>query len=138
MKRHSIFTQALLLATLTLAFAAMSAVPAYAQNGSGTIISSPIVEHPIQTQPAKPTKKTSTSNSWMKAEVLHADGNSMVVAEQGNQRVIHTFTYAGKVQAKMRKIVDKGNYQYGDKVKILYTPGSTVALKIHGKPSKSS
>jgi hypothetical protein len=36
----------------------------------------------------------------------------------------------------MQKILDAGGYQYGDKVEILYTPGSTVALRIQGKPSK--
>ncbi len=36
----------------------------------------------------------------------------------------------------MQKIFDAGGYQYGDKVAILYKPGSTVALRIAGKPSK--
>jgi hypothetical protein len=37
----------------------------------------------------------------------------------------------------MQKIADRGGYQYGDKVSILHDPGKTVALKVHGKPSKS-
>ena len=35
-------------------------------------------------------------------------------------------------------ISDNGGYKYGDKVKIRYQQGQTVALKIHGRPSKSS
>jgi hypothetical protein len=37
----------------------------------------------------------------------------------------------------MQQIVDKGGYQYGDKVTILYDPASQKALKIKGKPSKA-
>jgi hypothetical protein len=110
---------------------AIAAAPAQAQVAEAAAVAAPIIVHVIT-----PKKKT-PSGTWMKAEVLHADGNSMVVSEQGNERVIHTFTYSDDVKAKMSKIVDKGNYQYGDKIKIQYTPGQTVALKIHGKPSKS-
>lgn len=73
----------------------------------------------------------------MKAEVIHADSNSMVVREQQNGMMIHTFTYTPELQARMQKIGDSGGYQYGDQIKVLYQPGQTVALKVHGKPSKS-
>jgi ribosomal protein L21E len=36
----------------------------------------------------------------------------------------------------MQQIVDKGGYQYGDKVTILYDPTTQKAMKIKGKPSK--
>ena len=36
----------------------------------------------------------------------------------------------------MQAVLDKGGFQYGDKVNILFQPGQTVALRIHGKPSK--
>jgi hypothetical protein len=36
----------------------------------------------------------------------------------------------------MQALLDKGGYEYGDQVKILIQPGQTVALEIHGKPSK--
>jgi hypothetical protein len=36
----------------------------------------------------------------------------------------------------MQAMLDKGGFQYGDKVSILYMPGQTVALRIVGKPSK--
>jgi hypothetical protein len=36
----------------------------------------------------------------------------------------------------MQKIVDKGGYQYGDKVTVYYDPQSHTALKIKGKPSR--
>jgi hypothetical protein len=37
----------------------------------------------------------------------------------------------------MQQIVDKGGYQYGDKVTVFYDPSSEKALKVKGKPSKS-
>jgi hypothetical protein len=114
---------------------ALCAGPAQSQ-GAATAAE---VTAPIVVRVLTPKKAPSTgSGTWMKAEILHADSNSMVVAEQGNQRVIHTFTYASQVQARMQKIISNGGYQYGDKIKIKYLPGSTVALKIHGKPSKAS
>ena len=75
--------------------------------------------------------------NWMKGEVIHADSNEMVVREQQNGMMIHTFTYTSALRERMQRISDRGGYQYGDKVKILYQKGQTVALKIHGKPSKS-
>ena len=132
MKRTIAIAVSLLFAAL-----AMAAAPAMAQT-SDAHVSAPIVVHTVNGPTSTKKSSTSSSNAWMKAEFLHADGNSMVVSEQDNERVIHTFTYSDKVKAKMQKIIDAGGYQYGDKIKILYTPGNTVALKIHGKPSKSS
>ena len=37
----------------------------------------------------------------------------------------------------MQKLMDQGGYQYGDKVRILYQQGQTVALRVRGKPSKA-
>ena len=81
--------------------------------------------------------QTSPKGNWLKAEVIHADANEMVVREEQNGMMIHTFTYAPALQTRMQQINDSGGYQYGDKVKIRYQTGQTVALKIHGKPSKS-
>jgi hypothetical protein len=128
-------TRNYILAICFAAAMAVSAVPAQAQveaAAAAAEIVAPIVVHTL-----KPTKKTDTSGIWMPAEIIHADANSMVVSEQGNERVIHTFTYSDTVKDRMQKIVDKGGYQYGDKVKIQYSPGQTVAMKIHGKPSKA-
>jgi hypothetical protein len=73
---------------------------------------------------------------WLKAEVIHADANSIMVREQASSLTIHTFTYSPKIKDAMQKLMDKGGYQSGDKVKILYEEGQTLALKVKGKPSK--
>jgi hypothetical protein len=80
--------------------------------------------------------KPKSNGDWMKAEVIHFDAHSIIVSEIDNPRIIHTFTYASIIQGKMQQLEDKGGYQWGDQVKILHEPGQTVALKIHGKPSK--
>jgi hypothetical protein len=105
---------------------AVFALPACAQTNT----SSPIVVK-------KQASSTTTRSNWMNAEVIHADSNSIVVRERQNGMMIHTFTYTPTLQARMQKVADNGGYQYGDKVKVLYQQGQTVALKIHGKPSKS-
>ncbi len=86
---------------------------------------------PAPTPAAQTEKKI-----WLNAEVVHADVHSIVVREQSDMRMIHTFTYAPAVEAQMREIIQQGGYRYGDTVKILYQQGQTVALEIHGKPSK--
>ncbi|HEY6464715.1 MAG TPA: hypothetical protein VIY69_01910 [Candidatus Acidoferrales bacterium] len=121
-------------AALLFAALGIASAPAAAQDPvTAVAVAAPIIIHEIT-----PKKSSKTpSGTWMKVEFLHADDNSMVVSEQGNERMIHTFTYNANVKAKMQKIINAGGYQYGDKIKIRYTPGTTVALKIHGKPSKS-
>jgi hypothetical protein len=86
----------------------------------------------------KASKNAPGTKAWLKAEIIHADAVSMVVREQGNEMMIHTFTYGPEIGDHMQQIVDAGGYQYGDKVKIQYVRGQTVALKIRGKPSNPS
>ncbi len=100
-----------------------AAGPAYAQVST----SAPVV---VKQRPSK--------SVWMKAEVIHADARTIIVREQENERAIHTFTFSPKIQDKMQRIFDQGGYQSGDKVRILYNPQNTVAIKVRGKPSKSS
>ncbi|HEY6905403.1 MAG TPA: hypothetical protein VI216_13920 [Candidatus Acidoferrales bacterium] len=111
---------------------AISAGPARAQIGE-SIVAAPIVTKIISTITPKGAPKGA---NWVKAEVVHADANSIIVREQANEMAIHTFNFAPELKDKMQAILDKGGYQYGDKVDILYQPGQTVALRIHGKPSK--
>ena len=121
MKRSRLFIFAgLALATI------VAVIPARAQLNSAPIV-------------VRAGSKTSTSTAkinWLKAEIIHADANSMIVREQVNGMMIHTFTYTPTLQLEMQKLMDQGGYQYGDKVQILYQPGQTVALKLRGKPSK--
>lgn len=109
---------------LVLSFAA---VPTRAQLNTPIVVKSPSLK----------IAKSTANGNWLKAEVIRADANSIMVREQNNEMMIHTFTYTPEVQAQMQKLLDQGGYQYGDKVKILYQQGQTVALKLRGKPSKA-
>jgi len=79
---------------------------------------------------------TPEGSDWLKAEVIHADAVTLIVREQQNGYAVHTFNFSPDLQPKMQAMIDKGGFQYGDKVSILYMPGQAVALRIHGKPSK--
>lgn len=77
-------------------------------------------------------------SEWLKAEVIHADAVTLIVREQTNGMAIHTFNFSSDLQPKMQAMLDKGGFQYGDKIKVLYMQGQqTVAIRIHGKASKS-
>ena len=52
-----------------------------------------------------------------------------------NEHEIHTFVYSDQ-DSRPDAGLFGGGYQYGDKVKIRYQPGTEIALKIEGKPSK--
>ena len=69
--------------------------------------------------------------------VMNANLAQITVRAKGNDLGIQTFALTQDVSAKMQKIMDKGGYQYGDKVTIYYDPQSKQAVKIKGKPSKA-
>ncbi|MBI3663506.1 MAG: hypothetical protein HY234_10730 [Acidobacteria bacterium] len=71
-----------------------------------------------------------------KGEVLSMTNVQIIVRSRTDERVIRTFTYTPDVRDKMQQIIDRGGYQHGDKVEIHHEPGSDVAVKITGKPSK--
>lgn len=89
-----------------------------------------------QVGPVVMARQSSQKPVWLKVEVVHFDQNSMTVRIPGQETRILTFTYAASAQPQVQKVLDKGGYQYGDTIKIRYIPGTSVALRIHGKPSK--
>jgi hypothetical protein len=129
MKNYSI---ALMCGGFALALA-LSAPPA---RGQAAAIAAPIIAKAIDTITSIPN--ANPNHEWLKGEVIHADTQTIIVSEQGNERMIHTFTVSPALKDHMQSIVDRGGYQYGDKVKILHDHGQTVALKVSGRPSKSN
>jgi hypothetical protein len=85
---------------------------------------------------AKPTRAPEAKPIQARFEVLHMTNTAIQVRSLVNQREIHTLIYSSQIRAQMQKVLSKGGYQYGDKVKIRYQPGAEVALNIKGKPSK--
>jgi hypothetical protein len=113
---------ALLLLAVGAAWAASA--PAPAQEVTRPVI--PI--KPLHPPNEKPVKS--------RFQVLRMMTTAIQVQSVADEREIHTFAYSDQIRDQMRNLLDQGGYQYGDKVVIEYRPGTEVALKIKGKPSK--
>jgi hypothetical protein len=68
--------------------------------------------------------------------ILNSNVAQVTVKAKGNDMAIRTFPLNQTVAAKMQKIIDKGGFQYGDKITVYYDPQTLQALKIKGKPSR--
>jgi hypothetical protein len=91
---------------------------------------------PIIVSTVKPKPKFTGAEKF-EGFVMNANIAQITVRAKGNDLGLRTFPLSEAAAAKMQQIVDKGGYQYGDKVTILYDPASQKALKIKGKPSKA-
>jgi hypothetical protein len=78
------------------------------------------------------------SQPKIEGTVVNATVAQITVRAKGNDMAIQTFTLSEAASAKMLEVIDKGGYQYGDKVTVFYDPDSKKALKVKGKPSKAS
>jgi hypothetical protein len=90
---------------------------------------------PIIISAVKPKPKL-TGLDKFEGFVMHANNAQITVRAKGNDMAIRTFPLSEAASAKMQKIVDKGGYQYGDKVTVFYEPATSKAIKFKGKPSK--
>jgi len=68
--------------------------------------------------------------------VQNANIAQITVRAKGNEASLQTFTLSQAMSQKMQMIVDKGGYQYGDKVTIYYDPQTKQAMNFKGKASK--
>ena len=69
--------------------------------------------------------------------VMQANTAQITLRAKGNDMALQTFTLSPNAAAKMQQTIDKGGYQYGDKVTVIYNTANQVALKIKGKPSRA-
>src|SRR5258708_32491973 len=90
---------------------------------------------PIIVAAVKPKPKA-TGLDKFEGFVMQANVAQITVRAKGNDLAIRTFALSEQASAKMQKIVDKGGYQYGDKVTVLYEPATSQAIKVKGNPSK--
>ena len=100
---------------------------------TGPIIASEVA--PIIISAVKPKPKA-TGLSKFEGTVLNANSVQITLKAMGNDLAIQTFPLSEAASAKMQQIIDKGGYQYGDKVKLEYEPTSLKVVKFKGKPSK--
>jgi hypothetical protein len=122
---------ALLRGVLAAALFSLAAAAANAQ------VPAPVVEAavPIIIDTIKPHKGPQPPK--FEGTVINATVAQITVRARGNDMAIQTFPLAPEASAKMLQIIDKGGYQYGDKVTVFFDPDSKKALKVKGKPSKA-
>jgi hypothetical protein len=90
---------------------------------------------PIVVNTIKPKSKTEGLGRF-DGYVMHANTIQITVRAKGNDMSLQTFNLSERASSEMQTIVDKGGYQYGDKVTVYYDPTSLKALKVKGKPSR--
>ena len=88
----------------------------------------PIIVNAVKPKPSGLTK--------FEGFVMNANTAQITLRAKGNDLAIQTFALSEAAATKMQGIVDKGGYQYGDKVTVYYDPTSLKAVKFKGKPSR--
>ena len=126
---------ALLRCALAAGFAFSAAAAANAQVPASVAV--PVIETavPIVVATIKPNRPQFPK---FEGTVINATVAQITVRAKGNDMAIQTFPLTPDASAKMLQIIDKGGYQYGDKVTVFFDPESKKALKVKGKPSKTS
>lgn len=104
---------------------------------------SPATVAPIVIDTAVPiiinaVKPKPTGLSKFEGFVMNANTAQITVRAKGNDMAIRTFALSPEAATKMQEIVDKGGFQYGDKITVMYNPSSLQAVKLKGKPSKAT
>lgn len=102
-------------------------------------LAAPVFAAPPQVTSTAPIviKQPKPKLEKFKGHVLSATIASIIVQSSDNEKMVRTFLYSPETKDKMLAIIDRGGYQHGDMVTVYTEPGSNVALKIKGKPSKS-
>src|SRR5271165_623008 len=118
-----------------LAAAGFAALPAVAQTPSTLIPIAVDTAAPIVINAIKP-KPLPAGIVKFQGYVVSANTVQITVRAMGNDMALQTFPLDKNASAQMQQIMDKGGYQYGDKVTVIYNAANQVAVKIKGKPSK--
>lgn len=118
-----------------LILASLNCSSAFAQ---APVVVAPVVVDtaaPIIVQVLKPKPKP-TGLAKFEGYVLHANIAQITARDKTNELSIQTFSLSQEASDKMQQIVDKGGYQWGDKVTVYYDPKTMKATKFKGKASK--
>jgi hypothetical protein len=108
-------------------------VPAAAQSPMTPIIVDTAV--PIIINAVKPKPKN-VGLTKFEGFILNANIAQVTLRAKDDERSIQTFTLSQNASAKMQQVIDKGGYQWGDKVTLFYDPANRQVMNFKGKPSK--
>jgi hypothetical protein len=115
-----------------IVLAALWCVPARAQDPLSTpviaSVAAPIIINAVKPKPSGLAK--------FEGFVMNANTAQITVRAKGNDMTIQTFSLSEQASTKMQQTIDKGGYQWGDKVTVLYDPTSRKAIKVKGKASR--
>jgi len=114
-------------------FLPLLAIAASATFSAGRVVAQ---AQPLSTLPPTITKTKTEKPLKFDGQVIAANSATITVRSKENPMLTQTFSYDPEVRDQMIKILNKGGYQFGDKVVIHYKPGTTTAVKLQGKPSK--
>jgi hypothetical protein len=87
---------------------------------------------PIKVKPVQPKVK----KIKLKGFVQNTTRVAITVRLPDEAGTMKTFQLGPQAQDEMLKIIERGGYQFGDRVTIEFAEGTDVALKVKGKPSK--
>ena len=119
-----------------LALTALAGIAAPGASAQAPVVVPVVVDMaaPIVVNAVKPKQPAGTAK--FEGFVMNANIAQITLRAKGNDMAIQTFPLSEAAAGKMQQIVDKGGYQYGDKVTIYYDPATTKVIKFKGKPSK--
>ena len=122
-----------------IALGSCAALPAAAQSPTTLIPTAVDTALPIVVNTVKPKPKPLPAGI-LKFEgfVMNASTAQITVRAVGNDLALQTFALSPNASARMQQTIDKGGYQYGDRVTVIYNSANQVALRVKGKPSKGS
>jgi hypothetical protein len=117
------------------ALATLAAPKAFAQDP----ILTPIIVDTAAAIVVSAIKPTPKPSGLVKFEgfVMNANTAQVTVRAKGNDMAIRSFALSQPAATKMQAIIDKGGYQYGDRITVYYDAQSLEAMKFKGKPSPS-
>jgi hypothetical protein len=118
---------------LALVAAGPGWVPARAQD---PVVTAPIVADLAVPLVVNAVKPKPSGLAKFEGFVQNANTAQITVRARGNDMSLRTFTLSDQASAKMQQTIDKGGYQWGDKVTVLYDPTSLKAVRVKGKPSR--
>jgi hypothetical protein len=117
-----------------LAWAGIACSPAAAQNPIIPIVVDTAV--PIVVKAIKPAPLPEGQQKF-EGFVMNANTAQITLRAKDNDLAIRTFPLSEQAAAKMQQVIDKGGFQYGDKVTVYYDTVSSKAIKFKGKASKA-
>ena len=118
-----------------LALCGCVTLPAAAQTPSTLIPEAVDTAVPIVINAVKP-KPLPAGVVKLQGFVMNASTAQITVRAKGDNMSLQTFTLSPNASAKMQETIDKGGYQFGDKVTVIYNTANQMALKVKGKASR--